>query len=43
MFSVKLHEVKFDANQRSYFLQSLLKDEPEQKRRFPYRYFGNAA
>ncbi|KAL3141854.1 hypothetical protein ABBQ32_004519 [Trebouxia sp. C0010 RCD-2024] len=37
MFSVKLHEVKFDANQRSYFLQSLLKDEPEQKRRFPYR------
>lgn len=43
MFSVKLHRVKFDANERSYLLQSLLKDEPEQKKRYPYRYPGRAA
>ena len=43
LFNVRLHEVKFDANGRSYFLHSLLRDEPEQKRRYTYRYFGSAA
>ena len=38
MFNVKLHKVRFDANERSYFLQGLLQDEPEQKQRHPYRY-----
>ena len=38
MFHVELQRVKFDANERSYFLQGLLTAEPEQKKRYPYRY-----
>ena len=38
MFSIELHRAKFDADGRSYFLQGLLKDEPEQKKHHPYRY-----
>lgn len=41
MFNVKLNRVKFDANERSYTLQGLLKDEPNQKKLYPYRYIDN--
>ena len=38
MFNIELHRVRFDANERSYFLQGLLSAKPEQKKRYPYRY-----
>ena len=38
MFNIELHRVRFDANERSYSLQGLLKDEPQQRKRHPYRY-----
>ena len=38
MFNVKLNRVKFDANERTYTLQGLPKDEPDRKKRYPYRY-----
>lgn len=38
MFNVQLHRVKFDASERSYFLQGLINNKPEQKKRYTYRY-----
>ena len=37
MFNVKLSQVKFYPNQRSYYLKDLGKDEPTEKQNFPYR------